>query len=171
MEKELKFDKGYLKRTLWIGMAFFGILLVWQLYNSYCSPMLSFLFANSMYQDKIELARGAWGSPGPTGFATLGEAFNMTNILRAGYLSEKEFLNVQWAVGIVMALDNIAALFIMPIFGSLSDKTKTKFGKRMPYIVLDQSLRQLSCLSFHSSLTREWRLSQLLQARLASLSE
>ena len=39
-EKELKFDKAYLKRTLLIGMAFFGILLVWQLYNSYCSPIL-----------------------------------------------------------------------------------------------------------------------------------
>ena len=140
MEKELKFDKGYLKRTLWIGMAFFGILLVWQLYNSYCSPMLSFLFANAMFADKIEAARAAWGAPGPTGFATLGEAFNMTNILRAGYLSEAEFLDVQWAVGIVMALDNIAALFIMPIFGTLSDKTRTKIGKRMPYVIVGSAV-------------------------------
>lgn len=36
--------------------------------------------------------------------------------------------------GIVMALDNILALFLLPIFGSLSDKTKTKHGKRTPYI-------------------------------------
>ncbi len=36
--------------------------------------------------------------------------------------------------GIVMALDNVLALFLLPIFGSLSDKTKTKHGKRTPYI-------------------------------------
>ena len=36
--------------------------------------------------------------------------------------------------GIVMALDNVLALFLLPLFGSLSDKTKTKHGKRTPYI-------------------------------------
>ncbi len=38
--------------------------------------------------------------------------------------------------GFVMALDNILALFMLPLFGSLSDKTKTRWGRRMPYIVL-----------------------------------
>lgn len=37
-------------------------------------------------------------------------------------------------VGIIMALDNLFALFMLPIFGTLSDKTKCKFGKRMIYI-------------------------------------
>ena len=37
--------------------------------------------------------------------------------------------------GGIMALDNILALFMLPIFGALSDKTHTKMGKRMPYIV------------------------------------
>ena len=36
-------------------------------------------------------------------------------------------LNQTWS-GIVMALDNVFALFLLPIFGSLSDKTKTKFA-------------------------------------------
>lgn len=39
-------------------------------------------------------------------------------------------------IGIIMSLDNILALFLLPIFGSLSDKTQTKYGKRMPYIIL-----------------------------------
>ena len=39
------------------------------------------------------------------------------------------------AVGAVMALDNILALFLLPFFGMLSDRTKTRFGKRTPYIV------------------------------------
>ena len=38
--------------------------------------------------------------------------------------------------GIIMALDNILALFLIPLLGALSDKTHTKFGKRMPYIII-----------------------------------
>ena len=36
--------------------------------------------------------------------------------------------------GAVMALDNIFALFLLPFFGRLSDKTNTPLGKRTPYI-------------------------------------
>ena len=36
----------------------------------------------------------------------------------------------------MMAIDNLAALILLPIFGALSDKTKTRFGKRMPYIAV-----------------------------------
>ena len=38
--------------------------------------------------------------------------------------------------GFVMALDNILAVFMLPLFGSLSDKTNTKYGKRTPYILV-----------------------------------
>lgn len=38
--------------------------------------------------------------------------------------------------GFIMAFDNILALFMLPLFGTLSDKTKTQYGRRMPYIVL-----------------------------------
>lgn len=37
--------------------------------------------------------------------------------------------------GFIMALDNILALFMLPFFGSLSDRTKTRIGRRMPYIL------------------------------------
>lgn len=36
--------------------------------------------------------------------------------------------------GMIMSLDNIFAVILLPIFGTLSDKTKTPFGKRTPYI-------------------------------------
>lgn len=42
-------------------------------------------------------------------------------------------LNQFWS-GVVMALDNVLALFLLPFFGNISDKTKTKYGKRTPYI-------------------------------------
>lgn len=42
-------------------------------------------------------------------------------------------LNQTWS-GVVMALDNALALLLLPLFGALSDRTKTKYGKRTPYI-------------------------------------
>ncbi len=36
--------------------------------------------------------------------------------------------------GALMAADNVLALFLLPIFGALSDRLETGFGKRMPFI-------------------------------------
>ncbi len=37
--------------------------------------------------------------------------------------------------GVIMALDNVLALFLLPLFGKLSDRTHTRLGRRMPYIL------------------------------------
>lgn len=37
--------------------------------------------------------------------------------------------------GGIMAIDNILALFLLPLFGSFSDKVNTRLGKRTPFIV------------------------------------
>ena len=42
--------------------------------------------------------------------------------------------------GAIMAADNILALFLLPLFGSISDRTNTKIGKRMPYILFGTGL-------------------------------
>ena len=42
--------------------------------------------------------------------------------------------------GFIMALDNILALFLLPFFGTLSDKVNTKIGKRMPFILAGTAL-------------------------------
>ncbi len=86
------------KRTFLIGFAFFGILLLWQVYDSWCPTFLTQLFKEAL-----------------------------------GTENETE---VQYLVGIMMALDNLAALILLPIFGRLSDKTHTRIGKRMPYILV-----------------------------------
>jgi maltose/moltooligosaccharide transporter len=87
-----------MKRTFIIGFAFFGILLLWQVYDSWCPTFLTELFKKAI--------------PGS---------------------SDEE---VQYLVGIMMAMDNLAALILLPIFGHLSDKTHTRIGKRMPYILV-----------------------------------
>ncbi len=86
------------KRTFLVGFAFFGILLLWQVYDSWCPTLLT------------EIIKGRMGAA--------------------------DELEVQWLVGIIMACDNLAALILLPIFGNLSDKTHTKIGKRMPYILV-----------------------------------
>ena len=50
-------------------------------------------------------------------------------------LTNKFGLDQTWS-GVIMSLDNILALFMLPIFGALSDKKDTRYGKRMPFIVI-----------------------------------
>ncbi|MBQ8748070.1 MAG: MFS transporter [Clostridia bacterium] len=38
--------------------------------------------------------------------------------------------------GIVMAADNVLAVFLLPLFGSLSDRASTRLGKRTPFILV-----------------------------------
>ncbi|MDO4285760.1 MAG: MFS transporter [Eubacteriales bacterium] len=38
--------------------------------------------------------------------------------------------------GVLMAMDNVLAIVLLPVFGALSDKVDTRFGKRMPFIVV-----------------------------------
>ena len=42
--------------------------------------------------------------------------------------------------GVVMALDNVLAVFLLPVFGSISDKVDTKLGKRTPFIIMGTAL-------------------------------
>jgi maltose/moltooligosaccharide transporter len=58
-----------------------------------------------------------------------------------GYLGALTFSGL--LVGVLMALDNIVGVVIQPIMGSLSDKTRTKYGRRMPYIMLGIPLSAL----------------------------
>ena len=79
-----------IKRTFLIGFAFFGILLLWQVYDSWCPTFLTDIIAGRMYG--LTSAALKASDPG-------------------------KILNVQWLVGIIMACDNLAALILLPIFG------------------------------------------------------
>ncbi len=46
--------------------------------------------------------------------------------------------------GIIMAFDNILALFMLPLFGALSDKHQSKMGKRTPFIIVGTILAAVS---------------------------
>lgn len=48
--------------------------------------------------------------------------------------------------GVVMSFDNVLALFMLPLFGMLSDNTNTKMGRRMPYILGGTAMAVVSML-------------------------
>lgn len=97
-ERTLKLNT---KNIIYIGFAFFAILMLWQVYNNYCPLFLDYL-------------------------------------IRKTYGESNSFV-----IGVIMAADNLIAIFMLPLFGTLSDKTKTKYGKRMPYIVIGMILSAL----------------------------
>ena len=47
--------------------------------------------------------------------------------------------------GVIMALDNVLALFLLPFFGTLSDKSRAKMGKRTIFILIGTLI---SCILF-----------------------
>ncbi len=113
-----------IKRTMLIGFAFFGILLLWQVYDSWCPTFLSELFAKAL-DPNYEALRQITAANGYS-------AVEVDAAIReCNAIIEKQ----QYLVGIMMAIDNLAALILLPIFGALSDKTHTRIGKRMPYIL------------------------------------
>lgn len=92
MEKKLELN---VKRTMFIGLAFFTILMLWQVYNHYSSLFLEDMLVNKYGGESKDYA---------------------------------------YVIGAIMAADNLFGLFMLPIFGNLSDKTNSKYGKRIPYI-------------------------------------
>jgi len=77
------------KRIFLLGFGFFGISIIWSLYNAYIPIFL---------QDTFRMSRTV------TGF--------------------------------VMTIDNLFAVLLLPFLGALSDKTRTRIGRRKPYILL-----------------------------------
>ena len=53
----------------------------------------------------------------------------------------------QTASGIIMALDNILALFMLPLFGTLSDKCRSPRGRRTPFIITGTVLAAVMLVS------------------------
>ena len=50
-------------------------------------------------------------------------------------LTNKFGMSQTWS-GFIMALDNILALFLLPLFGAISDKCRSKLGRRTPFILI-----------------------------------
>ncbi len=83
------------KRIFLLGLGFFGISIIWSLYNAYVPIFL------------------------------------------------KDFALSSFVIGIVMVIDNVFAILLLPYLGALSDKTRTRWGRRKPYIMVGAPLGAL----------------------------
>jgi len=92
------------KRTFLIGFAFFGILMMWQIFYYYVP-----LFLDEMLQSR---------------FGAGEDKYN-------------------YIIGLIMSIDKVLAVILIPLFGWLSDKTKTRYGRRMPFIMLGTTVAVL----------------------------
>lgn len=104
-----KQEKLNYKRTFLIGLGFMACMLLWSVYNSYVPVILRGKF--TMLFD-----------------GGLGETLSGNAALK--------WITVPLLVNIVMTIDNIFGVIFQPYFGKKSDSTKSKFGKRMPYIII-----------------------------------
>jgi len=58
-------------------------------------------------------------------------------------LTNKFGMSQTWS-GLIMALDNVLALFMLPLFGAISDKCTHKLGRRTPFILIGTIAAALS---------------------------
>ena len=75
-------------RTFILGFGFFGISIVWPIFNSFIPPML--------------------------------EQLGLTSLV----------------IGFIMTWDNIINMFFQPWVGARSDRTRTRFGRRKPWLMM-----------------------------------
>lgn len=75
------------------------------------------------------------------GFFTVSIVWGIYNVAMPIYLDDLGLSGME--VGSVMTIDNIFALIFLPIFGALSDRTNTRYGRRMPYLLIGIPLSAL----------------------------
>jgi MFS family permease len=68
------------------------------------------------------------------GFFTTGVSWALYNSYMPIFL--RDYIESSIVIGFIMALDNIVAIFFYPLIGSLSDRIRTRFGRRMPFVLL-----------------------------------
>jgi Na+/melibiose symporter-like transporter len=71
---------------------------------------------------------------------TLGFGFLGVSVIWALYnayvpIFLKQFGLTSFVVGLIMTIDNIFAVLLLPYLGALSDRTKTRLGRRRPFIL------------------------------------
>lgn len=76
------------------------------------------------------------------GFFSVSLVWPLYNIYVPIFL--RDFLDSQFQINAIMTLDNILAVFMIPFMASLSDRTHTRFGRRMPFLMVGIPLSALA---------------------------
>ncbi len=71
--------------------------------------------------------------------------------------------------GAIMSIDNVLAVFLLPIFGALSDKVNTKYGKRTPFIFIGTIIAIISFIAL--TFIDNYQLSRVIAEGIPSISQ
>lgn len=114
-------------KTFLIGCGFLGSMVAWTIYDPYVSKLLSEKLTDSVFISTLG-ANLAAKYPFLLDFMTA-QGEDVTAVGGG-------FTLVPLFVGIIMTFDNIFGVIFQPLFGRLSDRTHTRFGKRRPYVFI-----------------------------------
>ena len=122
-EKNGKLHVGH---TILTGFAFLTTSIAWAIYDPYITKILNRLLTESIFITNLS--------------AKLNEAFP---VLAEFAKTQGQDVNaagggitlVPLFIGIIMTFDNIFGVIFQPTFGKLSDRCRSKLGKRRPFIV------------------------------------
>ena len=112
--------------TILTGFAFLTTSIAWAIYDPYITKILNRLLTESVFITNLS--------------AKLNEAFP---ILAKFAETQGQDVNavgggitlVPLFIGVIMTFDNIFGVIFQPTFGKLSDRCRSKLGKRRPFIV------------------------------------
>lgn len=76
------------------------------------------------------------------GFLASSLAWSLYNSL-VPVLLEERFLLSTTIIGAIMTIDNVFGIVFQPLVGTLSDRTFTRYGRRMPWIIVGIPLSAL----------------------------
>ena len=75
----------------------------------------------------------------------------------------------QSASGAVMSIDNVLAVFMLPLFGAISDKVKNRMGKRTPFILLGAIVAIVSFVAL--TLIDNYQLAKVIAADIPNMAQ
>ncbi|WP_066319855.1 SLC45 family MFS transporter [Bacillus sp. FJAT-29814] len=86
------------------------------------------------------------------GFFSISIGWSLYNGFVPFFLND--YLESTALIGFLMTIDNYFALFLQPYIGHRSDRTETRFGRRMPYLLIGIPLAAsfIALIPFHTSL-------------------
>lgn len=127
-------DKVNYFKTFIIGCGFLGSMVAWSIYDPYVSKLLSEKLSQSDFVTRL-------GADLANRYPFLLE-FMQAQGENVGSASGG-FTLVPLFVGIIMTFDNIFGVIFQPLFGRLSDRTRSRLGKRRPFVILFAPLSAL----------------------------
>lgn len=75
----------------------------------------------------------------------------------------------QSASGAIMSIDNVLAVFMLPIFGAMSDRVNTRFGKRTPFIFFGTIAAVIAFIAL--TFIDNYQLAQVIAAGIPELAQ